>query len=505
MQVGIATTSRLAADAGAAIAEAGGNAIDTAIAGSLVSLVSEPGMVSLAGGGFLTIWPAEGAPVTVDGGVAMPGLGGDRRPNEAKLTRIRMEYGGGLDTLIGPGSVATPGILAAFAEASKRFGRVPWHELFGPAIEVARNGFPLSSAAHRFMTHVHQQIYGLDPASHRALHHPDGTLKGIGETVFVEHLAESLKGIADEGAELFYAGELGHRIADHLRESGGFLGRKDLAGYRAALLDPVSLPMGRWTVVSSPPPSLGGPVLAAMLCLAGDRPVESWSAAEVDFLIRLQVAALDHRFERLDLSADLEADARSLLELAAEQPELLLSPSTVHTSAVDAHGSACSITASAGYGSGDLPPGTGIWMNNTLGELELNRRGLEAWAPGERLYSNMAPSVVRRDDGTILAIGSPGADRITTAQAQVILNHLNLGLSLERATAHPRLHVERVEGRHVVAFEPGLPVSGLDYDQRPFDALDAYFGGVAAVSHHPLRGFELAADPRRAGATALAG
>jgi gamma-glutamyltranspeptidase/glutathione hydrolase len=184
MRVGVATTSRLAADAGAEIAEAGGNAVDTAIAASLVSLVSEPGMVSLAGGGFLTIWPGNDQPndqpVTVDGAVAMPGLGSTLAPEQAAVRPVVLEYAGGMETLIGYGSVATPGILAAFDLASRRWGRVSWRTLLKPAIRAAREGFPLSSAAHRYMMHAHELIYGWDPASHRALHTDDGLLKPVG-------------------------------------------------------------------------------------------------------------------------------------------------------------------------------------------------------------------------------------------------------------------------------------------------------------------------------------
>ena len=509
MRVGVATTSRLAADAGAEIAEAGGNAVDVAIAASLVSLVSEPGMVSLAGGGVLTIWPGNdapnGEPVTIDGAVAMPGLVSKLAPKQAAVRRVVLEYAGGMETLIGHGSVATPGILAAFELASRRFGRVPWRTLFAPAIRVAREGFPLSSAAHRYMMHAHKLIYGWDPASYRALHTDDGLLKPVGDRIEVEYLADTLELITDEGAAAFYRGEIGQAMAECISAGGGLMTRDDLGAYEPVVRKPITQEIDGWTIATAPPPSLGGAMLAAMLTLFADRRFERWDEAATDHLVRVQLAMLAHRFEVLDLTPDLEADVERLLALAPNGLEAFQSPSTVHTSATDAEHVACSITVSAGYGSGVMPPGTGVWMNNALGELELNRRGFREWQPGQRLYSNMAPSVARHRDGTTLAIGSPGADRITTAQLQAILNHAFLAMPLDAAIAQPRLHVEHAATEPCVAFEPGMPVDCLDHPCRAYDRLDAFFGGVGAVRYDDQQGFDLAADPRRAGATALAG
>jgi len=180
-------------------------------------------------------------------------------------------------------------------------------------------------------------------------------------------------------------------------------------------------------------------------------------------------------------------------------------PSTVHTSAVDDSGLACAITVSFGYGSGVMPPGTGIVMNNCLGELELNPRGLHSLNPGTRLPSNMAPSAGRRPDGSVLAIGSPGASRITTAILQVLARFLYAGLSLPEAVAAPRLHVEAVNGALRVAYEEGLDVGALPHPSRHFDGISMYFGGVGAALWEPESGFTVAADPRRLGATAVSG
>jgi gamma-glutamyltranspeptidase/glutathione hydrolase len=151
-------------------------------------------------------------------------------------------------------------------------------------------------------------------------------------------------------------------------------------------------------------------------------------------------------------------------------------------------------------------PGTGIWLNNSLGELELQPQGFDRLGPGSRLPSNMAPTIARRDDGSVLAIGSPGASRITTAIVQVLLNFFHLGMSLSEAVDHPRLHVEVFEGEPTIAFEPGLPVEGFDdLVLRRFPDLSMYFGGVGAAMFDPVAGLFQHADPRRALGTATGG
>ena len=149
--------------------------------------------------------------------------------------------------------------------------------------------------------------------------------------------------------------------------------------------------------------------------------------------------------------------------------------------------------------------GTGLWLNNSLGEMELHPEGLHDLSPGTRLTSNMSPTICRHDDGTVLAIGSPGASRITTAISQVLFNFIDLGMSLEQAISHPRLHFEMFNDVPTVAFESGLNTDKLDLSTRHFEGLSMYFGGVQAALYHPGDGLTAAADPRRKGAVAIGG
>jgi len=178
------------------------------------------------------------------------------------------------------------------------------------------------------------------------------------------------------------------------------------------------------------------------------------------------------------------------------------SSSTVHTSAVDDTGLGCAITASSGYGSGEMPEGTGLWLNNGLGEIELNRRDIDSRHVGTRLPSNMAPTVARSDGG-VLAIGSPGADRITTAIHQVLTNFLQFDMTLKEAIAHPRLHVDTTGDEDQLRAEPGLDLPELDLPLHTFPDIGMYFGGVSVASYDADKGFEVEADSRRESAVFL--
>ncbi len=503
-RVATASANQLAADAGAQLADEGGNAVDAALAAGLVAMITEPGICGLGSGAFVTLWKEDGEPVTVDGDVEMPGRGLPEERFGQGTYEVTTEYGGGTTMLVGHGSVATPGALAAFEAASQRFGRAPWASLFGPAIDVAEEGFPMGEASHHYLEYVHESIYGQQPDSRLAIHDVDDRLIGRGETVRVPGLADTLAFLADEGARGFYEGDIGAAIAADMEANGGILRRRDLEAYEAVLRRPLRVQVGGEEVATNPPPAVGGAVLVAMLRLMDGRPHGRWTSDDVDRLVRVQHAVLGHRRDRLDVSDDLQAEVAALLAGIedGDLTALVGSPSTVHTSAVDLDGTACAITASAGYGAGIIAPGTGIWLNNCLGEVELNRHGLHAQEPGTRLTSNMAPTVARDRDGRVLAIGSPGADRITTAILQTLLNLANGGLSLDAAIAHPRLHVD-VHGDRILV-EEGLSDGPLPGEVVRYPELHMVFGGVAAAQRHEGR-VQAAADPRRTGGTALGG
>jgi gamma-glutamyltranspeptidase / glutathione hydrolase len=481
----VAAPNGAAADAAAEVARQGGNAVDAALAAAVVAMVNEVGIVSVSSGGFVTVQPADGRPAyAVDGWMDMPGRGRSTILPSASTWDVSTAYGGGVDITIGPGSVAVHGALAAFGEAHRRDGHLPWREIVAPAIDVARGGFPLTSASRYYLEFVHDEIFGWDPASRAALHGPDGQVTTA--PIVVPDLAESLELIAADGPEVLHQGELAELISRDVLDRGGLLSREDLSAYRPVVRPALVTRAGPWSLATTPPPSVGGVCVAAMLRLLLDDD-RGWDPADVDLLVRVQRAVLTHRLDVLDHATDLVEAAHAFLDLV-DRDQVLESGSTAHVSATDRSGESCAVTVSSGYGSGMIATGTGIWLNNCLGEQELNPAGLYAKAPGWRLLSNMAPTVARHDDGSTLAIGSPGADRITTAIVQVLAGFLG-GLSLQEAVDHPRLHVHRA-GR-------------ADEVVRRETELSMYFGGVGATLVDPSGRLTGAADPRREGAVRI--
>lgn len=241
-----------------------------------------------------------------------------------------------------------------------------------------------------------------------------------------------------------------------------------------------------------------------MMMMLAEEPPGEWGPEELERLIQIQRSVMEHRQQVLDPSDDLPRDVARLLEQAA-RGKLPSRPSscTVHTSTVDTGSLACAVTLTAGYGSGVMAPGTGIWLNNSLGELELNPRGIHSEPPGTRLASSMAPTVARADDGAVLALGSPGSQRITTAVVQTLANFLFLGLPLRAAVEHPRLHVELTPGFCGVAHEEGLPLRDPRLPVRRFPPQAMFFGGVNAALLTADGAIELVSDPRRRGGTAI--
>ena len=532
-RVAIAAPGTLAVEAGLAQVVEGGNAVDAAIAAVVTAAVTEPGIVSPMGGAFVTVWPPRGEPLTLDGNVEMPGRG--RAPNAfgRGLEQIDMAYGGGITVHGGHGSVATPGMFAALDEAHRRWGRVPWARLMAPAASAVRDGYPLGSAAAYYLTFSGSRLFAWHEDTRAFLEqHGPGRIPTAGTLMRSPDLANTLEAIGRDGAATLYTGELARVIADDMAANGGLLALEDLRAYRVVARTPLRTRLGSWDIAVNPAPSIGGPVLTAMLRalverrgaldLSTPRDGDATDAAGVpvvcdpDVLIEVQRLVLGYRHRAIDLAEDLPAALDEMVTvLGAHGPAGLAAASTsqdtIHVSVVDSDGLACSATTSAGYGSGVTTPGTGLMLNNGLGEPELNRRGLHILPPGTRLASNMAPTTARHDDGSTLAVGSPGADRITTALMQVLGHFCLDGMTLQDAIDAPRVHVAfdaagnpRLEHEDGPGLREAAQASGLPY--RTHEEIGMYFGGVGAALHGYDDGGELllaAGDPRREAATGV--
>lgn len=436
--------------------------VDVAIVAALTAMCTEPGVCGPGGGGFITVEVSDGDPVVVDGYMTYPGM---NFAGEASLREVSMPYGGGVTTLVDAGSVAVPGAFAALDMASRRFGAVPWPVLMEVVAGTVERGFPLSAPCHRYLSEGAAPIFATDPVARRALLDGDDA-KPEGATIVFDGLAETLRHLGEEGAATFYEGDLARVMTADLQARGGRLTIEDLGAYRAVMRAPLAGELGGWRLALNPEPAVGGVRVARVLDhLAGST-------------------------EPADLASSL---------VAVFQATRSSSPSTISVAAADDEGSVVAASFSAGYGAGVIPKGTGMLMNNALGELELTDGNGE---PGERLVSNMAPTVARRGDDAV-AIGSPGADRITTAVATTLIR-LASGDDLRAAIDHPRIHPE-LDGTEVsVAAEPGQDLLDAELPVRLFPAQHMYFGGVNGAG---LLDGELVAhaDARRTGSVGLTG
>jgi gamma-glutamyltranspeptidase/glutathione hydrolase len=468
--------------------EAGGGVVDAAIVAALTAMCTEPGICAPAGGGFLTISIPGSNPVVVDGYMSYPGLGFEGKASSHSVT---MTYGGGVTTLVGAGSIAVPGVFAGLAIASKEFGRIPWRELMEVVADTVEHGFPLGEAAWSYLTHAGEPIFSDDPVVKEALF-DDGRLRQAGELITVPGLAGSLRHIGEEGARTFYEGDLAREMVTDIEARGGRLTMADLASYRAEIREPLEVDMDGWSFWLNPPPAVGGATVAVALgelARSQDPGPGSWP--------RALITAFTARREELELAPDPNhAVARALARAG------LRSPSTISVSTSDSEGGAVAGTFSAGYGSGVIPGTTGLMMNNALGEVELMPVAVDDLEPGGRMMSNMAPTVGRNGED-VVAIGSPGADRITTAIFSTLASLVD-GFGLADAIDHPRAHPEFTDDGLRIAVEPGLDLGGMDAPVRGFDGLDMYFGGVNGTAIQRGR-LTAHADVRRSGAVAIFG
>ena len=271
-RVAIAASSEISAQAGAELADAGGNAVDAVIGAALVSMCTDIG---------IAIWPPNGDPVVIDGCPEMPGRGQDPDRFGDGSWEVVFDYGGKARQRVGFGSVATPGAFAATGTASAKVGSLPWSRVLQPVIGWAEKGFPLRGGAAEYLSYTHEAIYSWQPDSYRLLHHSDGSPLAEGDKVFIPNLADSLKQIASEGVEAFYRGELGQRIAAGIQAEGGLLNQADLDAYRAVVHDAITLDLDDWRIATCPPPSIGGPCLAAMLLLLRQCPETELNAVDL--------------------------------------------------------------------------------------------------------------------------------------------------------------------------------------------------------------------------------
>ena len=466
----------------------GGNAVDAAVAAMLMSWVAEPLLSGPGAGGYMLVAGAGEDPVLLDFFVAAPGSGA-AAADKAPLVPVDVSFGDAVQVFnVGAASCGAYGNPAGIDAAMARWGSVPLADLAAPAAALAREGVALN-AAQAYVFEILGAILVTTPEA-AAVYAPQGRLLREGERFRSPELADTIERLGAEGAAPFYTGDLAAAVLAWVRDAGGTLSAEDLGAYEALAREPVRARYRGRDVLTNPPPSAGGILLALALSQLDAAPAPPALEAIVDVMEEVQAERTPEFVDGLDDPAFVDAFVASRLG------------STTHISVLDGDGRACSVTCTNGEGSGLVVPGTGIHVNNIMGEEDLNPLGFDHAPPGRRMPSMMAPTVVLRDGEVELVVGSAGSNRIRSALLQAIVGVVDHGRDARAAIYAPRVHFEG----GVVYAEPGVPVERLGgREVVAFRDRNLFFGGAQAVQRDPRTGEASGAgDPRRGGAAAAA-
>ena len=493
----VAAGHELTAAAAAEILQDGGNAFDACVAGLFMTFVAEAVFSSPGGGGFLMSRRAGSDKITLfDFFAETPRK--RRLASEIDFYPIYADFGPAKQEFhIGAGSSATPGVVPGLFAMHQELCRLPMKRLVEPAVRAARAGFPLTAFQAYLLTVIAPILKATTGVA--KIFAPEGTLLKAGEAFSNPDLAETIAWLAEDGARLFVDGDVGQAIVAQQRD-GGYLTPTDLADYRVARRTPILWPHDGAVVAFNPPPAASGALIAFGLGFV-QALADAGRALDATALKEVMEATNEARAAHGEGLAAKLADglAKNMREAAQHPPA---HRGTTHVSVIDRDGNAASASLSNGEGNGSIVGRFGFMLNNMLGEEDLSPGGLGKWRQGVRLSSMMAPTVILQSDGTVIALGSGGSNRIRTAILQVAVNLLDRGMSLEEAVEAPRLHVER-DGK--LSFEPGLPEAvetafrTLGERAHAWPAANLFFGGVHAARRVGDGDVEGAGDPRRGG------
>lgn len=488
--------------AATAILDDGGNAFDAVLAAMCAACVAEPVLASLGGGGFLLARTGQGGrtqrPVIYD---FFPQTPKARRPsNDVEFYPIVADFGPVQQEFhIGMGSIATPGAVRGLFEVHRELGFMPIRRVVEPAIALARDGIEMNSLQAYFFGII-SPIFKSTEASRTLFARPGDPEKlvGEGDLLRLPEFADALETLSIEGEDLFYRGEIAQAVAADCKAHGGHLTADDFAGYRVERRMPLAVDAFSARLLMNPPPSNGGILIAFALALLSDDDFAASgfaSAGHIQHLSRVMGATNRARLEQDLHEMTPDAAARTFLDPAlvdAYRQHLLGRPwmtrGTTHISVIDADGNAAGLSLTNGEGAGYIAPGTGIMLNNILGEDDINPHGFGHWPRDARLSSMMCPTIALTPDGGVTVLGSGGSNRLRTAILQVLLNLLVFKMPIEDAVAMPRMHLEG----ETLSIEPGIGDALADARDEPFTTVDRwerqnmFFGGVHAVRREEM-------------------
>ncbi len=450
----------------------GGNAVDAAVTAGFTLAVTLPRAGNIGGGGFMLIHDAESNKQTsidyreqasADAHQDMF-LGPDGNPVD-DLSQITHRAAG------------VPGTVRGFELALEKYGTISLARALRPAIELAENGFPVSEDLHDSLLH-YREHFSHSPEAQKVFYQPDGKPWPVGALLVQKDLAATLRLIAEHGADEFYEGSIAEKIIADMREHRGIISADDMKSYEAIEREPLQGSYRGVKVVSMPPPSSGGTHLIQMLNILERFPLEQFGHNSADSVhvmteamrmayadrskylgdpdyVSIPLDELTSKEYAVALSKKIDMDSASPslgVFPGAEMKQPYESHETTHFSVIDAAGNAVSntYTLNFSYGSKLMVPGTGILLNNQMDDFSSKPGAANAYGliggrcnsiePGKRMLSSMTPTFLFKEDGTLVATGSPGGSRIINVVLQMIVNMVDHNLSVAEATVAPRFH-----------------------------------------------------------------
>jgi gamma-glutamyltranspeptidase/glutathione hydrolase len=517
----IASNSALASAAGVEVLRMGGNAVDAAVAVGFALAVTLPEAGNIGGGGFMVIRMADGRVATFDYREVAP---------LAATAAMYAHADGtiGTESVVGPLAVGVPGAVAGLAAASKAFGRLPLREVIAPAVRLAREGFVVDSAFYLSVSHAHTRIA---PYAGATVFFHNGDAPAVGARFTQPALARTLALIGDQGPDAFYRGPIADAIADEMRNDGGIITREDLARYTPVRRTPLTSTYRGYSLLTMPPPSSGGVTIIEALNILETYPVmpafgstayahlvsDAYQRAFIDRngklgdpgFVSVPIAKLTDKEYARQVRATIVDRAQPTSRLV---PELAEGSQTTHYSVVDADGNAVATTTTLNdlYGSGVYVRGAGFFLNDEMDDFAAhpgvaNQFGLvegpqNAIAPGKRMLSSMAPTIVLDPAGHLfLVVGGRGGPRIITSTAAVILNTIDYRMDLADALAAPRIHHQALPDSLRYERHGLTPAVRDSLTAMGYAVADGQAAGTCTAVMRVPGGYQGAVDPRATG------
>ena len=534
----IVASSDQVADAATEIWLSGGSVVDAILAAAFATSAGDPSITSLAGGGFLLVRSAETGQTNIcDFFSAAPGKGElatnaeglvEEFPPGAEVEEVLLDFGEGESSqgfLVGRATAGVPGALRGLLDLARDFASMELAELLAPTVAYLENGIELSQFQVDCIGTLHS-IMTRSPYARELIESAPGQAKTAGDLFRNPRLAAfftRLGAAGADGAEQVYRDEFVTPVLDAFGVArGGLLTRGDLDEWQPIWRQPLLVEHAAAKISLNPAPSFGGPSIAETLGLLARRGIaecKSGTPERYRCLAAAFRAVSELRAEHVDLfdladgAARLDARFDEVTGHGKGSDKTLREPrtpgNTTHISIVDEIGNAAAMTLSHGEGNGVEVPGTGMLMNNFLGEADLFPGGLGRFRPGERLRTMMAPTLIEQDDGTISVLGSGGANRIRTAIAQAAVFLIQDGLAPQDALEQARIHVEDgTLSAETFLLEDAdkllAGARGLVETCRSFEGPSLFFGGVHIAQRRADGELLAGADFRRNGTARLA-